>query len=802
MKKSIFISTMVLLIYTSGSLFSSPNLIMNHELQQGISLSVLAPNGGERIKAGSSYTVTWSSAFTSSVTINISFDNGNVWYNIATTSGLSGSFIWTVPAITSESCKLKITDNNNPSNVDESDGVFVIYQPTVTVISPNGGEILPAGNITEILWSSDELEKVNLEYSINNGLTYTAVATEITASDGRFSWSVPLIDSEVCRIRVSDNANSGISDVSDQSFSISNRTDWSSHVSGVETSLKSVYFIDYYTGWSCGDGGVILKTTDGGTTWEEKNSDTGSDLWSIYFVSENVGWTAGRNGTILVSLNGGHSWVRQTSNFEGGLFDIYFQSPSTGWACGDAGMVLKTTDWGTTWTTQYTGSQSWLTSINFVDPNTGWVVGSDGAILKTIDGGVNWTQQTSNVTKEFWACDFVNSQNGWVVGGGSNILKTTNGGTNWVPQSTGRQSVILGIAMTGENEAWTCGGFSDGEIFATTDGGARWNQQRSTTDKRLWDVHFKDNYLGWAVGDAGTIIKYEVFSPVITILNPSGGEMWSVGSTQVINWLSRDIENVNIEYSINGGATYEPVASNLSASYFSYDWDIPNTPSDNCKIKISDTENNYSDVTEVNFSIRSSANPFIKVLTPNLSENYNAGSYLNITWMSENIAAVNIDYTINNGADWIEVVSSLSSTGLYKWNIPNTPSLQCKVRVSDASISGAFDVSDEPFTIIEAVASSNSDVESGLPSEFCLYPNYPNPFNPQTRILFDIPEEGYISVSVYDILGNKIADLVSEQKPAGRFEVIFDGSNLNSGIYLCRMNGENFSQTRKMLLVK
>ena len=92
--------------------------------------------------------------------------------------------------------------------------------------------------------------------------------------------------------------------------------------------------------------------------------------------------------------------------------------------------------------------------------------------------------------------------------------------------------------------------------------------------------------------------------------------------------------------------------------------------------------------------------------------------------------------------------------------------------------------------------------EETVPKVFALHQNHPNPFNPTTAINYSIPEDGYVTLSVYDVLGNEVAILVDEQKQSGRYEVNFDASALPSGIYFYRLQTGNFTQTKKMILLK
>ena len=85
---------------------------------------------------------------------------------------------------------------------------------------------------------------------------------------------------------------------------------------------------------------------------------------------------------------------------------------------------------------------------------------------------------------------------------------------------------------------------------------------------------------------------------------------------------------------------------------------------------------------------------------------------------------------------------------------------------------------------------------------FHLSPNYPNPFNPTTNIGFQIAKLGFVSLKVYDVLGREVAILVNEEKPAGNYEVKFDGSALSSGIYFYKLSTENYTSVKKMILMK
>ena len=95
------------------------------------------------------------------------------------------------------------------------------------------------------------------------------------------------------------------------------------------------------------------------------------------------------------------------------------------------------------------------------------------------------------------------------------------------------------------------------------------------------------------------------------------------------------------------------------------------------------------------------------------------------------------------------------------------------------------------------------EVDLGIgPVEFALNQNYPNPFNPSTVISFDVPKSGFINLSIYNILGEKVATLINAQMEQGRYNQTFDASNLTSGVYVYRLTSGNIVLTKKMMLTK
>jgi len=94
------------------------------------------------------------------------------------------------------------------------------------------------------------------------------------------------------------------------------------------------------------------------------------------------------------------------------------------------------------------------------------------------------------------------------------------------------------------------------------------------------------------------------------------------------------------------------------------------------------------------------------------------------------------------------------------------------------------------------------NTSENIPNEIELFQNYPNPFNPKTNIQYQVPELSFVSLKIYDVLGNEIATLVNKEKLIGSYEVDFDATGLPSGIYFYQLKAGSFIQTKKMILLK
>ena len=111
-------------------------------------------------------------------------------------------------------------------------------------------------------------------------------------------------------------------------------------------------------------------------------------------------------------------------------------------------------------------------------------------------------------------------------------------------------------------------------------------------------------------------------------------------------------------------------------------------------------------------------------------------------------------------------------------------------RLKQIDYDGSFEYSDEV------------EVEISLPLEYQLVQNYPNPFNPSTTIKYSVPSAGTVQLKVYDVLGNEVTNLLNEYKQAGSYNIEWDASSLQSGVYFYQLRTNEFVETKKMILMK
>ena len=218
MKKHSFLKTMLAAFVLLLCLSANQPVV-------GATVTVLSPNGGENLMAGTSNTITWSSDVTGKLKI-VLLKNGVQYAVIASFVTNTGTFNWNVPATfqNGNDYRVKISSCTGTPVTDESDADFSISGgsgTTITIVNPNGGETWIAGTSNTITWTSDVLGNVRIAL-LKNGALYTTIASSVS-NTGNFTWNIPagLAAGTDYKIRISKATNSQILDVSDAPFAIS-----------------------------------------------------------------------------------------------------------------------------------------------------------------------------------------------------------------------------------------------------------------------------------------------------------------------------------------------------------------------------------------------------------------------------------------------------------------------------------------------------------------------------------------------------------------------------------------------------
>ncbi|MCK4765211.1 MAG: S8 family serine peptidase, partial [Candidatus Aminicenantes bacterium] len=673
--------------------------------QSSPALRITSPNGGERLTIGYSYPITWTSNSASDyIRIEYSTDNGTSWTYITITAN-DGNYNWTIPDSQADNCLLRIKETDGyPTDV--SDTVFsIVPQSSIIIISPNGGETLPVGSSHTITWTSNGiLDDLRIEYSTDNGSSWLIIVPA-TANDGSHPWTIPNIHSANCLVRIIENkTDEGLSDVSDTEFTIfspsgksltvispnggenlevgsSHTITWTS--SGILDDVKLEYSTDKGSSWSS----VVASTaTDGSHPWIIPNTPTNNCLIRISEVDVDGGsWDV--SDTVFSIVQASDPIIRIVSP-DGGERLSTGETFEIKRICSDTVGQLNieySTNRGTTWTPiensiENDGYFQWTIPNNPSENCLLKISESDGEPFDVSNAPFMIVSQPSIV---------VTSPNGkekWEVGSTQNITWSSTGSVSEV-------AVEYSINK----------GFSWANIVSATanDGTSTWIVPDMPSDDCLIRVNgissvqespsdMSDDYFSIFPANAGSI----------TITSPNGREELIVDSSFEVSWISTgEISHVNIEYSTNRGVSWFAIVSSTE-NKGSYNWIVPNKPSEHCLIRISDSNMGFSDTNDEEFSIISI--PSITITSPNGGENWDANSYQDITWTcNEIISDVRIEYSINNGGSWNIITQTTDNDGIFIWLVPNDISDNCLIRLNELdSDEGVSDVSDAVFSII------------------------------------------------------------------------------------------------------
>ncbi len=288
------------------------------------------------------------------------------------------------------------------------------------------------------------------------------------------------------------------------------------------------------------------------------------------------------------------------------------------------------------------------------------------------------------------------------------------------------------------------------------------------------------------------------------VTSPNTNVTWAGSSIQTITW---DVANTNaapvncasvkISLSTDGGLTFPTVLAASTPNDGSEDVIIPNTPTTTARIKVEAVGNIFFDVSNINFKIEEAVPVELVSFT---AHSIDAGVLLSWTTATE---TNNLGFAIERSRDeenfsqigFVDGKGTTTEISNYNFIDADIESGKYYYRLKQTDFNGTF----EYLNVVL--------VDAGLPRQFVLNQNHPNPFNPSTTIKFQLPVDANVRIELFNSIGQKISEILNSDLSGGVHEVNFEASNLSSGIYYYMMNaigkdGKAFTATKKMILMK
>jgi len=172
------------------------------------SVTLTAPNGGDILKSGKSKRITWEKQDLENVLLHLSTDNGQTWEQIIQSTFSGSSYNWTIPAISSTECLIKVSSEIDSSVYDICDSPFTIKNPSITITSLVGNEVWQEGTSQQISWTAMDIDQIDIQYT--TGSNWINIASGIAASDGSYSWTIPNTPATECKIKLIDASDNTI----------------------------------------------------------------------------------------------------------------------------------------------------------------------------------------------------------------------------------------------------------------------------------------------------------------------------------------------------------------------------------------------------------------------------------------------------------------------------------------------------------------------------------------------------------------------------------------------------------------
>lgn len=269
---------------------------------------------------------------------------------------------------------------------------------------------------------------------------------------------------------------------------------------------------------------------------------------------------------------------------------------------------------------------------------------------------------------------------------------------------------------------------------------------------------------------------------------------WNVANT---NLAPVNTANVNILLSVNGGQTYQYTLASNTPNDGSEVVSLPDHETTQARVKVEAVGNIYFDISNVNFAITEAIPVELASFT---GEQLSNGVILKwITASETNNMGFSVERS-NDGESYTEI-TFISGKGTtteqtnYSYLDKDIRVGTMYYRLKQIDLDGTFEYSN----II--------NVDVNMPTQFSLFQNHPNPFNPSTKIVFELPVDANVKLKIYNTIGQEVAELTNSDLSGGKHEFDFNASDLSSGIYYYTLSaagkdGKDFNATKKMILIK
>lgn len=656
------------------------------------SISLVAPNGGEKLASGSTTLVLWNAAFLSGkVKLEYSLNNGSTWTLVADTLTNTGKYNWITPNANTNSCLLRVSDVANGLLSDVSNAVFTIDAPKLKISRPNGGEAWYGNTAKSVFWSASNIGAsfVRLEYSLDSAKTWKLMADK-EANDGAYTWNLPNSGSVNCFVKVSDYSNPAVFDMSDSVFTMIKPAFTILAPNGDET-LKACTFATIV--WTGNSSGNLFYSTDGGTSWTSMPGGYNySSSWKVPEVSSS------RCLIKIVDIN------------DPSLFDI-----------SDAAFSITNVKPAITLTSP-NGGEVWGTGQK---KNITWTASEEVKFVKLeVAIGNNYNYSPLSFNEEV-ANDGVQE---WTVYNNPGIayIRISDKGSCASDVSNAAFTIQVApfisiinpddvhqwTAGTVQEIQWNAGNLTNGKVnlHYSVDGGKSWILIASNLESSsyYWKVPYTytDNCVVKVTDAANTSVfatsKYifKIVKPSFSYISISNGKELSSCMRTSLYWISKS-GAVNLYYSADSGATWKTIAKEVQ--YPPYEWTVPQENSTKCFLKIVDVGDETAfGLADYMFSID---NPLRSVTLTNSFEKVATGSLKTITWTSTgSFYSALLEYSSDGGTTW-NLIKEVHNLGSYKWRVPNEPSLNALFRISDKNScatdqSEAFKIESVPYFIV------------------------------------------------------------------------------------------------------